>query len=109
MLAVAPHVKSGRPRSLDVTSVRRSTLLPDVPTIAEAGVPGYEVASWNGLMAPAGVAFAIIAKMHKDATIALQFAEVRDKLAAGGAEAVSSTPAEFTRFIRGELEKWGGD
>ena len=78
-----------------------------MPTIAEADVPCYEAASWNGLMTPAGVAPAIIAKMHKDAAIALQSAEVRDKLAADGAEAISSTRVEFTRFIRGELKKWG--
>ena len=83
------------------------TQVAHVPTIAEADVPGYEAASWNGLMTPAGVAPAIIAKMHKDAAIALQSAEVRDKLAADCAEAISSTRVEFTRFIRGELKKWG--
>ncbi len=107
MLAAAPHVKSGRLRSLAVTGSKRSAALPEIPTVAESGVAGFEVGSWNGIMTPAGVPAAIIARMHKDAVAALRSADVRDKLAADGAEPVGNTPAEFTRHIRAELERWG--
>jgi tripartite-type tricarboxylate transporter receptor subunit TctC len=107
MLAAAPHVRGSRLRSLGVSSAGRALLLPDIPTIAEAGVPGFEAASWNGLMTPAGVAPALIARINCDAVRVLQSPEVRDKLAADGAEAVGNTPQAFTAHIRGELEKWG--
>ena len=107
MLAAAPHVKSGRLRSLAVTSLKRAAVLPDLPTIAEAALPGFEAVSWNGVMTPAGVSPAIIAKIHKDVVSALRLPDVRDKLAADGAEAVGSTPQEFAQLIRNELVKWG--
>jgi len=107
MLAAAPHVKSGRLRSLALTSAKRAAILPELPTISESGLPGFEATSWNGVMTPAGVAPAIIAKIHKDVVQALRFAEVRDKLAGDGAEAVGNTPQEFTQYIRSELAKWG--
>ncbi|HTE16667.1 MAG TPA: tripartite tricarboxylate transporter substrate binding protein [Burkholderiales bacterium] len=107
MLAVAPHVKTGRLRSLAVTSAKRAAVLPDLPTISESGLPGFEATSWNGVMTPAGVAPAIIAKIHKDVVHALRAADVRDKLAADGAEAVGNTPQEFAQIIRNDLAKWG--
>lgn len=106
VLAVAPHMTTGRLRSLAVTSARRSSALPDIPTIAESGVPGFEAVSWNGVMTPAGVPAGIISRLHKDIVQVLQSADVRDKLAADGAEPVGSTPEEFTRMIRQELDKW---
>jgi len=107
MLAVAPHVKTGRLRSLAVTSLKRSSVLPDLPTVAESGLPGFEATSWNGVMTPAGVPAPVIARIHRDVVQALRSPDVRDKLAADGAEAVGNSPQEFTRHIRSELEKWG--
>ena len=106
VLAVAPHMTTGRLRSLAVTSGKRSSALPDIPTVAESGVPGFEAVSWNGVMTPAGVPAAIIGKLHKDIVQVLQSPDVRDKLAADGAEPVGSTPEEFARMIRQELDKW---
>jgi tripartite-type tricarboxylate transporter receptor subunit TctC len=107
VLAVAPHVKTGRLRSLAVSSARRSAALAELPTIAESGVPGFEAVSWNGVMTPAGVPPALVAKLHTDIVQALASPEVKDKLAGDGAEAVGSTPEQFARHIRQELEKWG--
>jgi len=107
MLAVAPHTRTGRLRSLAVSSVKRSSVMPDLPTIAESGLPGFEATSWNGLMTPAGVPAPIIAKIYKDAVQALRAPDVRDKLAADGAEPVANSPEEFSRHIRSEFEKWG--
>ena len=107
MLSVAPHTKTGRLRTLAISGARRAAALPDIPTIAESGLPGFEATSWNGIMVPAGVPAAIVAKIHRDAAQILRSAEMREKFAADGAEPVGNTPDEFTQFIRRELEKWG--
>ncbi len=106
ILAVTAQLKSGRLRSVAVSSAQRSSALPDLPTIAESGLSGFDVTSWNGVMTPAGVTPAIIAKIHRDVVIALQSAEVRDRLKADGAEAVGSTPEQFTRHIMHEMQQW---
>jgi len=106
VLAVAPHIKTGRLRSIAVTSAKRSIAMPELPTIAESGVPGFEAVSWNGVMTPAGVPPAIIAKIQTDVVHALQAPDVRDKLAADGAEPVGNTSEEFTKLIRHEVDKW---
>jgi tripartite-type tricarboxylate transporter receptor subunit TctC len=105
-LTAKPHVDSGRLRALAVTGAKRSGALPGVPTVAESGVPGYLAVQWYGLLAPAGTPDAIVARIHDEAVKALQTEEVRQKLAADGAEPVGSSPAEFARLIRDELEKW---
>ena len=107
LLPPLPHLKTGRLRALGVTSAKRVTSLPDVPTIAEAGVPGYEVVGWYGLAAPAGTPQPVVAKIHSDFAAVLHAPDLRDKLAAEGAEAVGSKPEEFGAFIRSEIEKWG--
>lgn len=106
VLTVAPHVKTGRLRSLAVTSPKRSVALPDLPTIGESGVPGFEAVSWNGVMTPAGVPAPVIARIHRGVVQALQSPEVKDKLLADGAEPVGNSPDEFVRLIKHELEKW---
>ncbi|MGE5525429.1 MAG: tripartite tricarboxylate transporter substrate binding protein [Rhodospirillaceae bacterium] len=106
VLAVAPHAKTGRLRSLAVSSAKRSVAMPELPTIAESGVPGFEAVSWNGVMTPAGVSASIIAKLQKDIAQALQSPDVRDKLAADGAEPVGSTSEEFTKLIKRDVDKW---
>ena len=101
-----PHIKSGRLKALAVTGARRSHLLPDVPTFAEAGLSGYEVSSWNGLAAPARTPPEIIARLHAEVVKALKDPEVAAKLAAQGAEIIGSSPAEYGALIAAEAEKW---
>ena len=107
ILAVYPHVRSGKLRALAVSSIKRSSVMPAVPTIAEAGVPRFDATSWNGVLVPAGVPQPIIAKIHASVARALQSDEVRERLKGDGAEAVGSTPEQFAVFIRGEITKWG--
>ncbi len=106
ILPTLPHVKSGRLRALGVTSAKRSSVLPDLPTIAEAGAPGYSATSWTGLYAPAGIAPAILAKVHDDTLKVLRSAEMRDKLAADGAEPAGGSPEALATMVRQEIAKW---
>jgi len=106
MLTGLPHVRSGRLRGLATTGARRSSALPQLPTIAEAGVPGYEEVQWYGLFAPAQTPREIIAKLHGAMTAVLRSPAVAEKLAADGADAVGNTPEEFARVLRAETEKW---
>jgi tripartite-type tricarboxylate transporter receptor subunit TctC len=104
---VAPHVKSGRLRGLAVSSRQRSGVLPEVPTVAEAGVAGYDATSWNGVLVPAGVPRPIVAWIHTSVVRALRNEDVRERLRSDGAEPVGSSPSEFALFIRTEIAKWG--
>jgi tripartite-type tricarboxylate transporter receptor subunit TctC len=106
MLAGLPHVKSGRLRALGTTGAKRSSVLPNLPTVAEAGVPGYEAVQWYGLFAPAKTPKEIIAKLHGAMVAVLQSPAIKSKLAADGAEPVGNTPEEFARFLRSETDKW---
>ncbi|HUQ77117.1 MAG TPA: tripartite tricarboxylate transporter substrate binding protein [Burkholderiales bacterium] len=104
-LTAKPHVDSGRVRALAVSGPRRAEALPNVPPVGET-VPGYEAMQWYGLVAPAGVSNAIVEKLNAEALVALRSREMKDRLAADGAEPLGSTPAEFGAFIRRELDKW---
>jgi tripartite-type tricarboxylate transporter receptor subunit TctC len=106
-LSVVPHVQGGQLRAIAVAANRRLAQLPDVPTMAEAGLPDFEVSSWNGLFAPAKTPPEIIARLHEAAVKALAAPDVREKFTAQGAEAMGSTPEEFRAYIRAEIEKWG--
>jgi len=106
VLTALPHIKAGKLRALAVTSAKRSEALPDIPTIAEAGLPGYDSTQWYGVLAPAGTPHEIVARLHAEIVRALRLPDVRERLAADGAEAVGSTPEEFAAFIRSEIEKW---
>jgi len=106
MLSAQPHIKSGRLRALGVTGTRRAPGADDIPTIAEAGVPGYEAVQWYGVLAPARTPGEIITRLHAGVVRALQNPEVRKRLNNDGAEAVGSSPAEFGAYIRAETEKW---
>lgn len=106
MLGTMPQVRSGRLRALGVTSAKRVPAAPDIPTIAEAGVPGYESLQWYGLLAPAGTAKEIVARLNKEAVAVLRTPDILARLAADGAEVVASTPEEFGAYIRAETEKW---
>jgi len=107
LLTALPHVKSGRLRALGVTSAKRSAGVPDVPTIAQAGVPGYEAIQWYGLLAPAGTPREIVTKLHGEIVKILAAPDTREKLSSDGAEPVGSTPEQFAAFIRAETDKWG--
>ena len=104
--AVLPYAKSGRLRVLAVTGRRRSPELPDVPTVDESGVPGYEVSPWYGLLAPAATPGAIVERLALEATRIVRAPETREKLALAGAEAAGSTPEEFAAVIRADTATW---
>ena len=106
LIQVVPHIKSGRLRVLGTSGTRRSAVLPDVPTISESGVPGYEAHNWWGILAPAGTPAPVIGKLHKDLTRVLSSRETEKRFETEGAEVVRMTPAEFGRFISAELVKW---
>lgn len=103
---VIQHVKSGRLRGLAVTTKTRSPTAPELPTIAEAGLPGYEMSQWFGLLAPAGTPQIVLGKLNREVAAVLGQRDVRERLAAQGAEATSNTPEEFARHIRSEIIKW---
>ncbi len=101
-----PHVKSGKARALAVTSARRSAVLPDTPTLQEAGVPGFDVASWQALYAPAGTPAAIVARMNAEIQKIIATPEMKAKMEGLGLEYAPNTPEQFADFGRGELVKW---
>ena len=101
-----PHVRSGKLRALAVGSAKRSALLPDVPTIAEAGLPGYSSDIYFGVFAPAATPREIVTRLSQELGRIVQTHEVRERLSSQGAEPVGSTPQQFAQVIRGETEKW---
>lgn len=107
ILAVLPHVQSGRLKAIAVTSAKRAPTVPDLPTLAEAGVAGYEATSWNGIFAPAKTPRPIIDKIHADVVKILKAPDVREKLIAAGSDPVGSTPEEFHAYVKAELARWG--
>jgi len=102
-----PHMKSGKLRVLAVTSAARSGLLPDVPTISESGLPGYEAAGWFGVLVPAGTPKPVVAKLNAGINRVLETAEVKASLAADGAEAAGGTPEQMAQSMREGIAKWG--
>jgi tripartite-type tricarboxylate transporter receptor subunit TctC len=102
-----PYAKAGRLRALAITSPQRSQLAPELPTMTEAGVPGYEMSGWNGIFAVKGTPPEIVSRLHAGLTKILHSAEVRQELAALGAEPVGDTPEEFAAFLRAETARWG--
>ena len=107
LASVLPHVKSGKLRALGISTAKRSAALPDVPTIAEAGVPGYEFAAWYGFFVPAKTPPEIITKLNREIVAILQLADVRAKLSSLGVEFVASTPQALTTQMRDDAAKWG--
>ena len=100
------YIKAGRLRALGVTSLSRIPALPDVPTIAEAGVPGYESTQWFGVLAPAGTPRPIVDRLHQEIARVMRAPDMKDRLTAEGLEVVASAPAEFAEHIKSETEKW---
>ena len=101
-----PQIKAGRLRALGVTSAQRAPALPDVPTIAESGLPGYEASSWFGLLAPAGTPKDVVAKVNGEVARWLASPEAKEKLLSQGANAAGGTPEDFARHIAAETAKW---
>ena len=106
LTTVLPFARAGRVRALAVTSAKRSPALPEMPTMAEAGVPGFEAATWNGLIAPAAVPADIVAKLNADIVRVLGMPDVREKLAANALEPIGDSPAAFQAFIAAEIARW---
>jgi len=105
--AALPSVKAGKVRALAVTSTTRMALLPDVPTLAEAGLPGFESTNWQGVIVPAGTPRAIVDRLNRDINAVLAIPEQRESIVANGGEVAGGTPEAFRDFIRSETAKWG--
>jgi len=107
VLTLLPHIQSGRVKAIAVSSRERSASLPNLPTIAEAGVPGYEAMGWNGVFAPVKTPRAIVDKLNADIVRVLNMPDVRDRLAAMGSTPVGGTPEQFGDYVKREIERWG--
>lgn len=106
VMSALPHVQAGKLRALAVTSAKRAPVVPDVPTIAEAALPGYEAIAWNGLFAPKGTPRAIIDQLNAETVKAVQSDKVKEQFASMGATARPTTPDEFGSYVRNEVTKW---
>lgn len=106
LAATSAQIKGGKLRALAVTTSKRLPALPDVPTVAEAGLPGYETSTWGGLLAPAGTPKAVVAKLAAETTRILALPDVRERMLAAGVEPVGGTPEQYTAFIGSEMVKW---
>jgi len=106
ILSAVPFVKSGRLRGLGVTSQQRSVVAPEIPTIAESGLPGYEDYNWYGILAPKGTPKAIVTQLHADIVAVVRGRDMEERLTKDGAEVIASTPDEFARFIREEIDRY---
>lgn len=107
ILAVLPHVQAGKLKAIAVTSTKRAPTVPNVPTLVESGVAGYDATSWNGVFAPARTPRTIIDKIHADIVKVLKTPEIRERLVASGSDPVGSTPEEFSAHVKAELARWG--
>jgi tripartite-type tricarboxylate transporter receptor subunit TctC len=101
-----PQIKSGKIRALGVTTAKRTALLPDLPTIAEAGVPGYEANNWYGILVPAKTPHAIVERLNREAVKILNTPAIKEQLFRQGLDASPSTPQEFSAYIKSETAKW---
>lgn len=102
-----PHIRAGRLRPLAISALKRSGAIPDVPTLSESGLDGFEAGSWYGFLAPARTPREIVTKLHGEIIKALKLPEVQERLASLGTEPIGSSPAEFATQIRNDLAKWG--
>jgi tripartite-type tricarboxylate transporter receptor subunit TctC len=106
LASMTPHVQAGRVRALGVTGLKRSPVLPELPTISEAGVPGFEVITWSGVVVPTGVPKTIVARLNTEINAALISASAKEKLGAIGYELVGGTTEQFTALVNREIAKW---
>jgi tripartite-type tricarboxylate transporter receptor subunit TctC len=107
MLSAMPHVRSGKLKALAVTSAARSPAAPDIPTVAESGLPGYEAIAWNGLLAPAGTPKEVVGRLNAEVKRALEVPEIKERFAAQGFAAAWSPPEKYAAFLDAEVDKWG--
>jgi tripartite-type tricarboxylate transporter receptor subunit TctC len=103
---MAPNVQAGRVRALATTGKTRSSVLPNVPTVAEAGVPGYEAVIWLGIMAPANTPKPVIDRLNAEVRKVIARPDLKDAWRKQGAETLDMTPSEFEKFLRGDIDKW---
>ena len=101
------HVRNGRIRGLGVASRARAPVLPEVPTIAESGMPGYHASSWHALFAPAGTPREIVARLHSEVARVVKLPDITERLSAQGVEPVANTPEQLAEFIKSEITRWG--
>ena len=106
LIQTLPHIRSGRLKVLGTGGAKRVAALPDVPTIAESGLPGYEANNWWGILAPAGTPAAVVKKLHGELSVILTSAETQKRFSSEGAETVNMTPDAFEKFIMSEMTKW---
>ena len=106
LTTVQAHIKSGKVRALAIGTARRSLVVPELPTVAEAGVPGYEANNWNGVVVPAGTPRTAIERLQREIKAIVSASDMRDKLLAAAFEPVADTPAEFARYLASERTKW---
>jgi len=107
LTTVQGHIKTGRVRALAIGTAQRSVVVPDLPTVAAAGVPGYEANNWNGVVAPAGTPRAVIERLRREIKAAVDAPEMRERLLQNAFEPIADTPAEFARYLATERVKWG--
>jgi tripartite-type tricarboxylate transporter receptor subunit TctC len=107
MVAAGPQIKAGKVRAIGMATLERSSVMPEVPTVAEQGLPGFNVASWFGIMAPTGTSAAIVQRLHGEIAKIVQSAEMKKFLLSQGAEPMLMDPPKFSQFLRAETEKWG--
>jgi tripartite-type tricarboxylate transporter receptor subunit TctC len=105
--AALPHVQAGRVRALAIGSAKRSPTLPNLPTVSESALPGFDVSAWNGVLAPRGTPRVIVDKLNRDIRRIAELADVKERAAAQGAELAVDTPEEFGAHIKAEIAKWG--
>jgi tripartite-type tricarboxylate transporter receptor subunit TctC len=107
IIAGMPNIKSGSMRPIAVTGTRRSASLPELPTVSESGIPGFDAVSWGGVMGPGGLPSDIVQRLHTEIVRILKMPDVAEKLSSLGADIVGSTPEEFDKYLRAEIAKWG--
>jgi len=106
ILEALPQINAGRLRALAVSTPKRSPVVPTIPTVAEAGVPGYEVIQWSGILAPAGVPKDVVAKLNAEINRVLTRADMRERFIAGGADPGGGPPEQFGALVKSEIAKW---
>jgi tripartite-type tricarboxylate transporter receptor subunit TctC len=104
---LSPHIRGGKLRAIGVSGTKRSAVMPEVPTIEEGGVPGYDAGNWIGLAAPAGTPAAIVARLHKEISGMLDVPDIQKQIASDGSEIMRMSPAEFATYMDNEMAKWG--
>ena len=107
IIAGMPNIKSGSMRPIAVTGAKRSSSLPDIPTVSESGIPGFEAVSWGGVMGPAGLPADIVKRLNAEIIRILKLPDIAERLSSMGADIVGSSPEEFDKYLRAEISKWG--